>query len=57
MARAPACRSRSCIAAEALNVPGGKVMELEGRRKNGEAFPLEACFSVWQGVEGFHMAR
>jgi diguanylate cyclase (GGDEF)-like protein/PAS domain S-box-containing protein len=38
---------------EALNVPGGKVMELEGRRRNGETFPLEACFSVWQGVEGF----
>ncbi len=37
----------------ALQVPGGKVMELEGRRKNGEAFPLEACFSKWQGVEGF----
>src|SRR4029078_7101644 len=33
-------------------VPGGKFMELEGRRKSGEAFPLEACFSVWQGVEG-----
>jgi len=38
---------------EALQVPGGKVMELEGRRKNGEAFPLEACFSGWQGPEGF----
>jgi diguanylate cyclase (GGDEF)-like protein/PAS domain S-box-containing protein len=38
---------------EVPNVPGGKVMELEGRRKSGEAFPLEACFSVWQGVEGF----
>ena len=38
---------------ETLNVPGGKVMELEGRRKSGEAFPLEACFSVWQGIEGF----
>jgi diguanylate cyclase (GGDEF)-like protein/PAS domain S-box-containing protein len=37
---------------DALNVPGGKIMELEGRRKNGAAFPLEACFSVWQGVEG-----
>src|SRR4029078_8280136 len=34
-------------------VPGGKFMELEGRRKSGEAVPLEACFSVWQGVEGF----
>jgi diguanylate cyclase (GGDEF)-like protein/PAS domain S-box-containing protein len=38
---------------DALNMPGGKVMELVGRRKNGEAFPLEACFSGWQGVEGF----
>ena len=36
----------------ALEVPGGKVMELEGRRKNGEVFPLEACFSEWQGVDG-----
>ena len=36
----------------ALQAPGGKVMELEGRRKNGEAFPLEACFSEWQGVDG-----
>ena len=43
---------------EALQAPGGKVMELEGRRKNGETFPLEACFSrlarrrglpVWRG--------
>ena len=37
----------------ALQAPGGKVMELEGRRKNGETFPLEACFSEWQGVDGF----
>jgi len=37
----------------ALQVPGGKVMELEGRRKNGERFPLEACFSEWQGIDGF----
>jgi diguanylate cyclase (GGDEF)-like protein/PAS domain S-box-containing protein len=36
-----------------LEVSGGTVMELEGRRKNGEVFPLEACFSKWQGVEGF----
>lgn len=36
----------------ALHAPGGKVMELTGRRKNGEAFPLEACFSEWQGVDG-----
>src|SRR6202035_4589738 len=37
----------------ALQGPGGKVMELEGRRKNGEAFPLEACFFGWQGSDGF----
>ena len=30
----------------------GNVLELEGRRKNGEVFPLEACFSEWQGLEG-----
>ena len=28
-------------------------MELEGRRKNGETFALEVCFSEWQGVDGF----
>lgn len=37
----------------ALQSPGGHVLELEGRRKNGEAFPLEACFSGWQGTDGF----
>ncbi len=31
----------------------GTVIEFEGRRKNGEVFPLEASFSRWQGVEGF----
>jgi diguanylate cyclase (GGDEF)-like protein/PAS domain S-box-containing protein len=37
---------------EALQIPGGKVMELEGRRKSGETFALEACFSAWQGSDG-----
>ena len=37
----------------AMQSPGGKVMEIEGRRKNGDAFPLEVCFSEWQGVDGF----
>jgi diguanylate cyclase (GGDEF)-like protein/PAS domain S-box-containing protein len=37
----------------ALREPNGKVMELTGRRKNGEVFPLEACFSKWEGVDGF----
>lgn len=32
---------------------GGKVMELVGRRRNGETFSLEASLSRWQGVEGF----
>jgi diguanylate cyclase (GGDEF)-like protein/PAS domain S-box-containing protein len=38
---------------EVLQAPGGKVMELNGCRKNGEVFPLEACFSGWQGTDGF----
>jgi diguanylate cyclase (GGDEF)-like protein/PAS domain S-box-containing protein len=31
---------------------GGSVMEFEGRRKSGELFPVEACFSRWQGADG-----
>lgn len=37
----------------ALQAPGGMVLEIEGVRKNGETFPLEACFSEWQGIDGF----
>jgi len=37
----------------ALRLPGGSVMEFEGRRKNGEIFSVEACFSGWQGTDGF----
>jgi diguanylate cyclase (GGDEF)-like protein/PAS domain S-box-containing protein len=33
--------------------PGGLLMEFDGRRKNGEVFPVEACFSGWQGTDGF----
>lgn len=36
-----------------LKMPGGKLIEFEGRRKSGEAFPLEACFSGWVGADGF----
>ncbi|HEY4918789.1 MAG TPA: EAL domain-containing protein [Xanthobacteraceae bacterium] len=37
---------------EALQAPGGKVIEIEGRRRTGEIFPCEACFSTWQGADG-----
>ncbi|MDO8401148.1 MAG: EAL domain-containing protein [Bradyrhizobium sp.] len=33
--------------------PGGLVMEFDGLRSNGEVFPAEACFSGWQGTDGF----
>jgi len=39
---------------EMLQAPGGKLVELTGRRKNGELFPLEACFSGWLGADGFN---
>ena len=29
-------------------------MEMYGRRKNGELFPLEACFSCWPGTDGLN---
>ncbi len=42
------------VARQALLVPGGAVVvEFEGRRKNGEVFPVEASFSGWQGTNGF----
>ena len=40
------------ISREMLQMPGGKVLELLGQRKNGEVFPLEVCFSEWQGADG-----
>jgi diguanylate cyclase (GGDEF)-like protein/PAS domain S-box-containing protein len=39
-------------ATPALLLRGGLVVEFEGRRKNGEVFPVEACFSGWQGTDG-----
>lgn len=35
-----------------LQLSGGTVVEFDGRRKNGEVFPVEACFSGWQGTDG-----
>ena len=41
-------------ARQALLMPGGAVIvEFEGRRKDGEVFPVEASFSGWQGADGF----
>ena len=31
----------------------GSVIEFDGRRSNGEVFPVEASFSGWQGTDGF----
>jgi diguanylate cyclase (GGDEF)-like protein/PAS domain S-box-containing protein len=37
-----------------LQAPGGKLMEMYGCRKDGELFPLEACFSCWPGTDGLN---
>jgi diguanylate cyclase (GGDEF)-like protein/PAS domain S-box-containing protein len=44
-------RSRSSLARDIAALTG-KTVELQGRRNNGEIFPLEACFSTWSGAEG-----
>lgn len=38
---------------EELQSPGGRTLETVGRRKNGETFQLEVCFSGWQGTDDF----
>jgi diguanylate cyclase (GGDEF)-like protein/PAS domain S-box-containing protein len=38
----------------ALLLPGGSVVEFDGRRKDGEVFAVEACFSGWRAADGFH---
>jgi len=40
------------LSIDELQAQGGKIMELEGRRKNGETFSLEVCFSGWHGADG-----
>ena len=37
----------------AAELAAGTVMEFNGRRKNGDVFPVEASFSGWQGTDGF----
>ena len=43
-------RSRSRTPHE---LAAGTVIEFDGRRSNGEVFPVEASFSGWQGTDGF----
>ncbi len=43
--------SRSSLTRDVAALTGATV-ELQGRRKGGEVFPLEACFSSWCGAEG-----
>lgn len=45
-------RLLGALPADLLQAVGGHVIEFEGRRKNGEVFAVEACFSAWQGTEG-----
>lgn len=33
-------------------LPAGSVVEFDGRRRDGEIFPVEASFSGWQGADG-----
>ena len=39
-----------------LQAPGGKLMEIYGRRKNGEFFPLEAIFTMARSFATFRCA-
>ena len=36
----------------AAELTAGTVVEFNGRRSNGEVFPVEASFSGWQGTDG-----
>ena len=47
------CFSIRDAACPKVRMPGGSMKEFDGRRKNGEVFPVEACFSGWRGTDGF----
>ncbi len=49
----PAAASPFSIQSAAA-LAAGAVIEFNGRRSNGEAFPVEASFSGWQGTDGFN---
>lgn len=38
---------------KAAELAAGSVIEFDGRRRNGEVFPVEASFSGWQGTDGY----
>lgn len=52
------CAGDEALAASAFSVRNategatGTVIEFDGRRSNGEVFPVEASFSGWQGTDG-----
>ncbi|WP_156795997.1 EAL domain-containing protein [Bradyrhizobium icense] len=39
----------------AAQLAAGSVVEFDGRRSNGEVFPVEASFSGWQGTDGLQI--
>jgi diguanylate cyclase (GGDEF)-like protein/PAS domain S-box-containing protein len=45
--------ARLC-ASHGATLASGSVQDFDGRRKNGEVFPVEASFSAWQGADGLH---
>jgi diguanylate cyclase (GGDEF)-like protein/PAS domain S-box-containing protein len=42
------------LSPQALRQPGGKTVEINGRRGRGETFPIEVCFSSWDTADGTH---
>src|SRR5882757_1672951 len=52
------CARDAALAASAFSIrnatemAAGTVIEFDGRRSNGEVFPVEASFSGWQGTDG-----
>ena len=52
-ARDPESDGSSFSIRDAAGLAQGTVIEFEGRRSNGESFPVEASFSGWQGADGF----
>ena len=52
-ARDEALATSSFSIKNAAHLAAGSVIEFDGRRSNGEVFPVEASFSGWQGTDGF----